>query len=243
MTDIQMVEATEKHLSELIEIHVAAFQKDKYVKLMYKEDEHRQVVSNLLKNQLSDKKSILAICQENSTATKLGWASYNSFNTTDEVCHTDTGDAERTTEQQATILKATKTDVAAEVDRDKAAKAGKHTTLASAVRIRLQEKIKTHTAGKRCYYINTLAVHPVYQHKGIGKFMVRWIVSKADEAGVDCWVQSSPAARQVYKECGFEEVDHLDVDVKEFGPDFDPGQVKFPAYRFFYMRRKAKGTE
>ncbi|KAF2108657.1 acyl-CoA N-acyltransferase [Lophiotrema nucula] len=81
----------------------------------------------------------------------------------------------------------------------------------------------------RPYYIlETLITHPLHQRRGAGALLVNWGCEKADEKGVECFVEASPMGRPLYERYGFEECGRMSVDVG--GEEFD----------FIMMRRPAK---
>ncbi|KAK3628655.1 hypothetical protein LTR56_018470 [Elasticomyces elasticus] len=52
-------------------------------------------------------------------------------------------------------------------------------------------------------HLNTLAVLPGYQRKGIGGRLMDWGLRKADELGFDAWVEGSVPGRPLYEKHGF----------------------------------------
>lgn len=79
LKDVSIVKIHDTDIPRLVDIHVSAFSKEKYVQIIYKEDEHRQVIEGLLRTQLHSKASVLAACRDNQTKEILGWLSFNSF--------------------------------------------------------------------------------------------------------------------------------------------------------------------
>ena len=54
-----------------------------------------------------------------------------------------------------------------------------------------------------------LCVEPGSQQQGAGGMLVRWGTSKADELGLDCFLESSPFGYGLYKKCGFKDKEQL----------------------------------
>lgn len=48
-----------------------------------------------------------------------------------------------------------------------------------------------------------LAVLPSHQRRGVGTLQLAWATELADEKGLTCWIQGSPAAVALYKKFGF----------------------------------------
>ena len=62
--------------------------------------------------------------------------------------------------------------------------------------------------------------------------LVEWGTNVADEAGLFCYLEGSPAGYSLYKKCGFEDVEYLDTNLTKWG-----GEI---AYRHVCMIRPAK---
>ena len=58
------------------------------------------------------------------------------------------------------------------------------------------------------YYIDTLAVNPIYQGKGIGKDLIRYVIDHAKKSGFDTvgLLVSNPDAKRLYAKLGFKKV-------------------------------------
>lgn len=52
-------------------------------------------------------------------------------------------------------------------------------------------------------HLNTLAVLPAYQRRGIATRLMEWGVDMADQLGFPCFVEATPAGRPLYQRCGF----------------------------------------
>lgn len=68
-------------------------------------------------------------------------------------------------------------------------------------------------------YLSNLTTHPEDQGRGAGTILTRWGCEVADDHGVPTYVQSSPAGRQTYEKCGFEEAYAADLDLTKIGLD------------------------
>lgn len=58
------------------------------------------------------------------------------------------------------------------------------------------------------YYIDTLAVNPSYQGKGIGKDLIKYVIDHAEKSGFDQvgLLVSNPDAKRLYEKLGFKKV-------------------------------------
>jgi GNAT superfamily N-acetyltransferase len=72
--------------------------------------------------------------------------------------------------------------------------------------------------GTRPYYVlDTLVTLPRHERKGAGSSLVRWGCEKADEAGVEAYLEASPMGAPMYARHGFVAVDEFEVDLRKYG--------------------------
>jgi predicted N-acetyltransferase YhbS len=57
----------------------------------------------------------------------------------------------------------------------------------------------------------SLAVDPDFKGRGIASRLVKWGTDQADRDGLPTYVESTPAAVETYKRCGFREQKKLSV--------------------------------
>jgi len=69
---------------------------------------------------------------------------------------------------------------------------------------------------------------------------VRRAVDRADELGIPCWTQASPASHTLYARLGFQEVGKNDYDLDEWAPGGKGSNRGWGRYTFRYMVRPAK---
>lgn len=58
---------------------------------------------------------------------------------------------------------------------------------------------------------------PEYQKQGIGTALLRWGFKEFDLEKEKVWIQTQMRGRNVYRRYGWEEVDHLNIDLSEWG--------------------------
>lgn len=80
----------------------------------------------------------------------------------------------------------------------------------------------SHMRGKAYFFMRFLAVLPDYQRQGVGKKMLEWGLKQADELGVECWIDATPAGLGLYKKFGWEEVNVVTIDLEPYGGN--PGE-------------------
>jgi len=85
----------------------------------------------------------------------------------------------------------------------------------------LAKKHNDYMAGKPHIFLNTVMVPPSKQGQGIGSALVKWMTDKADEAGLETYLSSLPAACSVYKKLGFEEVDFFEMDLSQWSKPYE----------------------
>ncbi|KAH7410192.1 hypothetical protein DE146DRAFT_341601 [Phaeosphaeria sp. MPI-PUGE-AT-0046c] len=72
--------------------------------------------------------------------------------------------------------------------------------------------------GTRPYYVlDTLATHRNHERRGAGGMLVRWGCEKADEAGVQAYLEASPMGAPMYARHGFVEVGKIHIDLTKNG--------------------------
>ncbi|OGN96183.1 MAG: hypothetical protein A2Z71_01530 [Chloroflexi bacterium RBG_13_50_21] len=65
---------------------------------------------------------------------------------------------------------------------------------------------------ERHYYLEYLGVEPGYQGKGFGSLLLRALITKADEAGVGCYLENAnPRNIFFYQQAGFQIIQELEI--------------------------------
>ncbi|KAH8725555.1 hypothetical protein GQ44DRAFT_772210 [Phaeosphaeriaceae sp. PMI808] len=81
-------------------------------------------------------------------------------------------------------------------------------------------KHKREHLGTRPYYcLDTLATLQQHERRGAGSMLVRWGCAKADEAGVEAYLEASPMGAPMYARHGFERKEQIDLDLRKYGGD------------------------
>lgn len=62
-----------------------------------------------------------------------------------------------------------------------------------------------------------LAVHPLYQGRGLAKMLVKYGTDLADKEGLKCGLAGTAMGVPLYKKCGFVKVDHLELPMEPYG--------------------------
>ncbi|ROW16782.1 hypothetical protein VPNG_01492 [Cytospora leucostoma] len=100
--------------------------------------------------------------------------------------------------------------------------------------------------GTRCMYVVSITVHPKHQGRGVGSALVRKGTQRADAEGVLCWVHSSEHAAPLFRKCGFEVDDILELDLDAWAGKMDlkplAGDDKRGTYTFRYMVRQPEAV-
>ncbi|KAK6526525.1 hypothetical protein TWF694_005108 [Orbilia ellipsospora] len=71
--------------------------------------------------------------------------------------------------------------------------------------------------GKAHYMCGNLYTIPSHYRQGAGKKLTMVGTQLADEEGIICYLDASPLGYPVYLKCGFEEVDHVEIDKGLYG--------------------------
>lgn len=81
--------------------------------------------------------------------------------------------------------------------------------------------------------LEIVATDPAYQGKGAGSQMMRWGLERADEQGMEAYLEASPDAVPLYEKLGFREAGRTDTWIEN-------ERVKGTWYRNLFMIRPAK---
>jgi GNAT superfamily N-acetyltransferase len=72
---------------------------------------------------------------------------------------------------------------------------------------------------RSCYKLDTLITHRDHYRRGVGGLLLGWGMEKADDAGVEMYLESSPMGRPLYARNGFEPVKDVSLDLRRWGGD------------------------
>lgn len=62
-----------------------------------------------------------------------------------------------------------------------------------------------------------LVTDPAHERKGAGKMLLEWGCKKADEQGLDAYLDATPIGRPLYQRYGFVIERESDIDLAQFG--------------------------
>lgn len=100
--------------------------------------------------------------------------------------------------------------------------------LAAAFFTNLWEMHKEIMADRPHWYLEIIVTRGADQGRGAGGLLMAWGANKADESGVEAYLDATPAGKPLYKNFGF-----VDVDTRSFFDD---------TYRHSFMLRKPLET-
>ena len=76
---------------------------------------------------------------------------------------------------------------------------------------------KREILGARSHYVlDTLVTLPQHERKGAGSMLVRWGTQRADEAGVEAYLEASPMGAPMYARHGFEPMKKVALDLTKY---------------------------
>ncbi|KAK0264935.1 hypothetical protein LTR57_000162 [Friedmanniomyces endolithicus] len=90
--------------------------------------------------------------------------------------------------------------------------------------------------GRAHWYLEILATDPKYQGQGAGSQLMRWGLERADQEGVEAYLEASPDAVRLYEHFGFREAARTDTWIEN--ERVKPGVM----YRNLFMIRPSKGA-
>ena len=64
--------------------------------------------------------------------------------------------------------------------------------------------------------LSLLGTHPKHERKGAAAALIRWPYARADKDRKRCYVEASTVACQLYRRCGFEDIDEMVVDLDKY---------------------------
>lgn len=71
--------------------------------------------------------------------------------------------------------------------------------------------------GKKHWYLELLGTRPEFQGKGAAGMLMRWGLERADEEGVEAYLEASPDGKPIYEHFGFVAQEELVVDLEGKG--------------------------
>lgn len=96
----------------------------------------------------------------------------------------------------------------------------------------LVEKRRERFGGEPYVLLSVLVVHPEHQRRGLGAKQLQWGLDKADEMGLQAYLESSPKGKGLYAKHGFVEEGGMKFDARTWGKEEDVPHT--------YMVRPAK---
>lgn len=93
------------------------------------------------------------------------------------------------------------------------------------------------TRGRRHMVCKALFTDPIFQRQGMGNALVAHGAQLADSRGLPTFLQASAYGFPVYAAHGFETMECLDVDLREWAPGAKGGDRGYGNYRFRFMVR------
>ncbi|MCJ1393140.1 hypothetical protein MMC18_006012 [Xylographa bjoerkii] len=83
----------------------------------------------------------------------------------------------------------------------------------------IDEKRRELMAGEPHCLLGLLDTHPDHQRRGAGAMLVQWGANIADEAGLRCYLEASPAGYHLYRQKGFKDVGNIDMNMAKYGKE------------------------
>ncbi|OTA69469.1 acetyltransferase [Hypoxylon sp. EC38] len=66
-------------------------------------------------------------------------------------------------------------------------------------------------------YLSLLHTDPKHQGRGAGGMLVRRTIEEAQKLGLVAYLAASPAGHELYKKCGFRDVEYMSIDTRKWG--------------------------
>ena len=219
--EIHIIPAAISDTKSLINVHKAAFANDNATQLMFRdEDDYTAQLQNMLDSQFSNPQCLIIKAVKKSTGEVVGWlgarrAGYGPCARDENGSNKDKGKGLATTE---------------------------HTSLRTTLKEQFAQRRELWLSGKKYIHMETLVVHPMQQRNGIGSTLLWHLMMRANFEGAPCWMESTPAALDLYHCAGFRHVGHLKIDLAEYAPGGKYGKRGWGDYEFWYMLRLPDAT-
>jgi ribosomal protein S18 acetylase RimI-like enzyme len=81
----------------------------------------------------------------------------------------------------------------------------------------LVSKRRENMGERKHWYLELLATRPEWHGKGAGSQLLRWGLERADEEGLEAYIEASPAGKSLYEKKGYREIGRLVIPAKEKG--------------------------
>jgi len=219
-----LLPATREDIPRLSQIHVIACLPDNAFKLYFSTPaEFEKRVTSMLEGQVGDPSWTHIKAVDKQTGELAAWASWNTIT-----------DAEIRERDEKAVAKQS-------VDVEKG-ELGKGEFdfppgLPMFVQADTDSWLERWTRGQRHVQCKALFTDPLFQGQGMGNALVEHGNRLADAAGLPIFLQASPYGYPIYEKHGFETVQCLDVDLREWAKGARSGDKGFGNYRFRYMVR------
>ncbi|KAI4231319.1 MAG: hypothetical protein L6R40_007764 [Gallowayella cf. fulva] len=92
--------------------------------------------------------------------------------------------------------------------------------------------------------LNICFVHPDHRRRGVGSLLVKWGIQKADELGLETFIEAAEPGVPLYLSHGFGAMDEFCIDPKVPEPSLEWKQLKerIPPIRWIFMWRPQQGS-
>jgi len=81
----------------------------------------------------------------------------------------------------------------------------------------LGAKKKEHMGTKVYYKLDTLVTHSSHHRRGAGGLLLKWGCDRADEDGVEAYLEASEMGAPLYARYGFESIEKISLDLRRWG--------------------------
>ena len=214
----ELVPVESADIPRLSKIHVDACLLDNAFKLYFETPKaFEDAVTAMLKGQIGEPTWVHVKAVDKQTGTLAAWASWET--PTDDRILGPEGEADE--------------DTADKEERDFDFPPG----IAQFVEEDSSRWLKRITHRRRHMLTKAMFTDPSFWRRGIGSAMVRYGNQLADEANLPIFLWGSAFGAPIYAKYGFETVQWLDLDLRDWAPSAKGNDKGYGNYRFRYMVR------
>ena len=232
---INLCDAHASDIGALSRVHVTAFSRDSFIRLMYDECSHWKAITTMLESLHVQTNCIFQIALAGNEKRMAGWICCTVVKTStstedDPLAHHEWASALAlvVNEMQDELTKTS--GMGEDVDQ----RQQRHRLWEVASRNSTDAQISA-MRDQKYLVLNTIVTDPAFTHRGIASELLGWAGRYADEGRLRTWAQVSPAAASIFTKAGYEEVAIMGIDLGNFckgdrsdaGQDLDICEFKF----------------
>ncbi len=236
---VSVCDAHASDVGALARIHVAAFNMDRYVRLMYSECSHWKAISSMLESRYAQNSCIFQIAVIGKTNRIAGWICCSLIGDPKVPARNPLAHHEWATALAPVVIEQHDDLTRTSGDREDKVKRQRRRDLWEVVSKNSTDAQVTAMRDQRYLVLNTIVTDPRDAGRRVASELFAWAMRYADHQKLRIWAQVSPAAAGSFERAGFEEVAIMGLDLENFRRgDRAEGEHVLDLYEFEFMLRE-----